>query len=310
MLSHGFSVFQRKDNVSESSSSMLENDTCRRSGTARGQMASIELYNIAEGAECHSPAIIVHGKISSSGNSVQVHHPQLPPLSFPVHNHGFKATIGLTPGENVLWFISSDNVSKKVVVRYVPMLQNPPIHLCLLVAKDSPLRFDSPKSQIQREGGNGLDLAVRKLRTGARIMQAFTNEQMARQGFGQRTFNFVEEFAEDTLFNDGKSRNTVKIHIIRANKTVAELRDPNVAQQNPQASNAGGLFSIAMEALEQHGAPFNDSSKTVQAAVIFLDTHWDRKLNFITAHAALGGGTNKIKLAIFGSHGLYSWPTS
>lgn len=272
-------------------------------------MGVIEFYNVTSGSEVHSPALLVHGKVSSGATSIRVHHPQLPALTFPVNNHGFKAMVGLTPGDNEFWFTSSDNVSESLSVKYVPLLQNPPVYLCLLVAKDSPCLFDSPKTQIQKEGGHGLDLAIKKLRTGARMMQAFTNEQMLRNGFGQRVFQFVEEYGQDTLFEDGINRNTVKIHILKSEKTLKELRSPDWAQQNPKASDSGRLFGVAMEALEAYGGPFRNASEPVQAAVMFLDTHWDKKLNLILTHAALGGGTDKIKLAIFGSHGLYSWPT-
>ncbi|CDO95511.1 unnamed protein product [Kluyveromyces dobzhanskii CBS 2104] len=273
------------------------------------KLSQIQFYNIKNGDEVHTPALIIHGTVDSDASSIQVHHPQVPLLTFPVNNHGFKSIVHLTPGENVLWFTANDNSRAQLTIQYVPLLQNPPIHLCLLVGKDSPLKYDAPASQIRKEGGNGLDLAVKKLRTAARIMQAFTNEQMVRNGLGQRTFQFVEEYTKDTLLGDDQWRNTVKIHILRSEKTTAQLRDANIAQQNKDAKDAGGLFGIAMQELERYGAPFNDSSTTSQAAVMFLDSHWDRKLNLITAHAALGGGTNKIKLAIFGSHGLYSWPT-
>lgn len=239
---------------------------------------------------------------------MQVSHPQLAPVTYPINEGFFKATIMLTPGENILTFVTDTNVSKTVTCSYTPLLQNPPVHMCLLIAKDSPLAYDCPKIQRDREGGNGLDLAIKKLKMGAHLMQAFTNEQMLRAGFGNRTFRFEEEFGPDYTFKQQtEMRNSVKIHIIRCNKTTSELRNHDLAQQNPKASNAGGLFGIAMETLKGYGGPFAAENKPVQAAVMFLDTHWDG--NFITAHAALGGGDDRIKLAIFGSHGLYSWPT-
>lgn len=272
--------------------------------------SEIELFNLQDNAHVVSPCLIIHGKCLKSVNArmMQVSHPQLPPVTYPINEQFFKATIILTPGENVLTFVTDTNVKKTVTCFYTPMLQNPPVHLCLLLAKDSPLQYDCPKVQKEREGGNGLELAIQKMKIGARLMQAFTNEQMLRNGFGDRTFRFEEEFGDDPTFRQsvGK-RNSVKIHLIRSDKTTKELRDHNLAQQNPKASDAGGLFGIAMDALRKYGGPFNDSERPAQAAVMFLDTHWDGE--FITAHAALGGGDDRIKLAIFGSHGLFSWPT-
>lgn len=268
----------------------------------------IELFNLNDNDQFVSPCLTVHGRCNGGGaRKIQVLHQQLPPVTYPIHADGFKATIILVPGENRLSFVTDTKVSRTVRCQYVPMLQDPPVHLCLLVARDSPLQFDSPRSQREKEGGNGLDLAVKKLRVGARLMQAYTNEQMMRAGFGNRTFRFFEEFAWDTTFQQKQEmRDTVKIHLLRSDKSTKEIRDYNLAQQNPDASDAGGLFGIAMDALKKYGAPFTGAAEPVLAAVMFLDTHWDGKL--ITGHAALGGGTDEIKLAIFGSHGLFAWP--
>ncbi|SCV05422.1 LANO_0H07140g1_1 [Lachancea nothofagi CBS 11611] len=273
-------------------------------------MGELVLYNITDGGETYTACCIVHGKVSKPGTSVvEVHSMQMPSLKFPVNDSVFKCVIMLSPGENRLTFITDQNERKTITYHYVPLIQNEPIHLCLLVARDSPLVFDSPRSQQEKEGGHDLELACRKLRLGGRLMQAFTNEQMLRNGFGQRTFQFVEERALDSTFKEPEMRNRVKIHILRSEKSVQELRDPNLAQQNPKATDAGGLYGIAMDALRKYGGPFDSTVEhPVQAAVMFLDTHWDPKLNLITAHAALGGGDDRIKLAIFGSHGLYSWP--
>lgn len=272
---------------------------------------SIELFNLQENEKLVSPCITIHGSCSKSAanaQNIQVQHPQLPTLNFPINAKFFKATIILTPGENKLTFVTDTNAVKTVTCFYTPQTQNKPVHLCLLVAKDSPLRFDSPASQIKREGGNGIDLAIKKLRIGARLMQAFTDEQMLRNGLGRRTIPFLEEYTKDTEFrNCNEMRNNVKVHVITVDKTTKEIRDHDVAQQNSKGKNTGALFGWAMDTLKNYGGPFAPEHKPAQAACIFLDSHWDGKL--ITGHAALGGGDDRIKLAIFGSHGIYSWPT-
>lgn len=269
----------------------------------------IDLFNLRENEQIVSPCLIVHGKCNkqNGAKTVQVQHPQLPPITYPIHNQFFKATVILTPGENKLTFVTDTNTARTIVCYYTPLTQNPPVHLCLILAKDSPLQFDSPREQKDREGGNGLELAIKKLRLGARLMQAYTNEQMLRNSMGNRTFPFVEEFTWDTLFERPAMRNTIKIHVVRSEKTVKEIQDPDIAQQNSKGKNTGALFGIAMDALKSYGGPFTNNEKPVQAACMFLDTHWDGKL--IRGHAALGGGDDSIKLAVFGSHGLYSWPT-
>ncbi|KAG7840965.1 hypothetical protein KL942_001953 [Ogataea angusta] len=189
----------------------------------------------------------------------------------------------------------------------------PKIHLCVLVGKDSPQLFDCP--QAKRYEGNNLDAAVRKLRMGGRLMQAFTQDDMYLEKFGSRSFRFVEEKTRSTIsyFEEVKGvvRNEIKIHVIRSDRTVGELRSADYAQQNPKAKKAGELFGIAMDALTKYGGPFAESATSgvpAMAAVMILDAHWDRTQNLILGHAALGGGNDRIKLAIFGSHGLHSWP--
>lgn len=291
---------------------------------------SLTIFNVKHGETVHTPLFIVHGQcadgVQSGIVSVQSKTNSYPPLFYEVNGGFFKAPVHLNRGSNELIFMHSqgrvvngypqysDQNTRgggvAMTINYDP-LPNKPVHLCLLVAKDSPGYFDTT-SEKGREEGNGIDLAVKKLRVGARLMQAFTNEQMLRAGFGQRTFNFAEEEANDTLFEQEQgrvSRPTVKIHVIRSKKTLAELRDPNLAQQNSKGTNTGGLFGIAMDELKHYG-PLANEQRPFQAAVMFLDTHWDTKLRLILTHAALGGGDGELKLAIFGSHGLYSWPSS
>ncbi|CCH43668.1 putative zinc metalloproteinase [Wickerhamomyces ciferrii] len=292
---------------------------------------SIKIYNVQHNGTVHTPLLIVHGESKVSGSGVLTVSHQgnaFPPLHYEVNQGFFKAIVHLEPGENPLTFTHSqgqvvggfpqyDQTNKNkpysvgFTINYVPLLQNRPVHLCVLLAKDSPATFDSTPQKKSQEG-NGLDIAIKKLRVGARLMQAFTNEQMLRAGFGNRTFNFAEEYTKDTQFlqeqDNQRFRSTIKIHVIRSKKTLKELRDPNLAQQNSKGNNTGGLFGIAMDELRNYGGPFTDSNKPVQAAVMYLDATYDQKLNMILTHAALGGGDDRIRLAIFGSHGLYSWP--
>jgi hypothetical protein len=47
-------------------------------------------------------------------------------------------------------------------------------------------------------------------------------------------------------------RNEAKIHVIRQDKTVAEIRDLDRAQQHSEAKNNGDLFAIAGDAVKNH----------------------------------------------------------
>lgn len=101
-------------------------------------------------------------------------------------------------------------------------------------------------------------------------------------------------------------RNEAKIHIVRLNETVKELQDLDIAQQYEPAKKKGRLFKIASEAVRTYFSPRSGQREYVSC--MFLDTKWDKKVGTIRGHAALGGGDDYIKLAIFGSHCLQSYP--
>ncbi|RAL61929.1 hypothetical protein DID88_002418 [Monilinia fructigena] len=245
-----------------------------------------------------------------------------PPTYWPVSESHFKALIYLTPGPNRLRFdftspkLANSNSpnpihSSFLTLHMLPTLTNPPLQLVILLGKDSPGTFDAVPSRIEREG-NGLDIAIRKFRMAAYLWQAFTAEQMYRNRLGRRAFRFEEEWITGTSnYRDrelGTMRSEAKIHVIRSSKTVAELRDLNVAQQNQNATRQGDLFSFASEDVKNHFKPQPGQKQYV--TVLLLDAHWDKRHNMITGHAALGGGGGELQLAIFGSQALQSYPST
>ncbi|KAL8732153.1 MAG: hypothetical protein Q9166_002900 [cf. Caloplaca sp. 2 TL-2023] len=249
------------------------------------------------------------------------HQDNFPPTMWPVSDSHFKALVHLSPGPNRLRF---DFSSPKLVahnssvpahsswmnINFLPATTSPPVQLVILLGKDSPGTFDAVPERVSREG-NDLDTALRKFRMAAYLWQAFTGEQMYRNGFGRRCFRFEEEWQSGTLtFRDRESaqmRSEAKIHVVRSEKTVRELRDLDIAQQYQKATRKGDLFNIAMEAIKGHFKPTQGQKQYV--SVLLLDAHWDTKSMAVTGHAALGGGSNEIQLAIFGSQALQSYPS-
>lgn len=193
----------------------------------------------------------------------------------------------------------------------VPSMTAPPLQLVILLAKDSPGTFDAVPARMEREGNN-LEVAIRKFRMAAYLWQAFTAEQMHRNKLGRRAFRFDEEWMTGTShLRDLESRtmrSEAKVHVVRCSKTVAELRDLNLAQQHPDAKKKGDLFTIATEAVRDYFKPLPGQKQYVSCLI--LDTHWDKKAKVIRGHAALGGGGGDIQIGIFGSHALQSYPSS
>jgi len=80
----------------------------------------------------------------------------------------FKAMVMLVPGYNNFTFEFHDPVtqnfySTELHMYYLPLLQNPPLHLAILVASDSEEVFDVPRYKDEYSV-NGLDKAIEKLR--------------------------------------------------------------------------------------------------------------------------------------------------
>ena len=196
-------------------------------------------------------------------------------------------------------------------INFLPLVNSPPLQLVILLGRDSPGTFDAVPERIQKEG-NGLDTAIRKFRMAAYLWQAFTGEQMYRNGFGRRCFRFEEEWQTGSLtYRDkeiGQMRNEAKVHVVRSHKTVKELRDLDVAQQYDKASRKGELFTIAKDAVQDHFRPMPGQKQYI--SVLLLDAHWNPTAKIITGHAALGGGAGEIQLGIFGSQALQSYPAS
>ncbi|OGM42363.1 hypothetical protein ABOM_007861 [Aspergillus bombycis] len=308
------------------------------STTRRIKPISIEerpfrIINLNDGDLVHQTCVAVHGEcqdfdyaadtncvsVSSSNmlNQTQtVNH-------WPLHQGQWKALVMLTPGTNTLVFklhhAGGISASLQITVTYIPLLQLPPLHLAVLVAKDSPLLIDCPPGKY---GGistahSAIDAAIAKLRMSAYMWQALTAEDFRQKGLGRRSFRLEEEWSANTTMQTGHqvtpgtSRHmgaVPKVHIIRSDKTVAELRDANVAQQNPRGRDRDALHRYFEAALAKSGPPFESSCRPVVAGLL-LDAHYSTEQSMILGHAALGcHKPNGISLGIFGSHLTYSWP--
>lgn len=253
---------------------------------------------------------------------VSHHHDSFPSISWPVTASHFKALIHLVPGPNRLRceFLSPNlstgsihpsTHSTWICINYLPLVNAPPLHLVMLLGKDSDGTFDAVPEKVKREG-NGLGIAIRKYRMAAYLWQAFTGEQMFRNNFGRRCFRFEEEWQSGTLSRrdaaNGQMRNEAKVHVVRTDKTVAELRDLDIAQQYGPATKKDELFKIAKEAVRKHFQLRPDQKQYV--SVMLLDSHWDKDSQTLRGHAALGSSGDNLKMAIFGSHCLQSYPSS
>ncbi|KAL4978265.1 putative peptidase family-domain-containing protein [Aspergillus desertorum] len=294
------------------------------------------LTNITDGEVVHQTCLSLHGEcqVFDYGHetnyvSILVSHmltnasgnTNVPAQHWPLHKGHWKALAMLSPGQNTLTLslhhASGIHDTMTITVTYIPLLQLPPLHLAVLVASDSPLLIDCPPAKYGAisTAHSTLDAAIAKLRMAAYMWQAFTAEDFRQKGLGRRSFRLDEEWGCDTTSIHGSReadgcvmRNIAKVHIIRTDKTVAQIRDAQVAQQNPRGRDRDALHRYFETALSASGPPFTASCRPVVAGMI-LDSHYSAEQSLILGHAALGcHKPDGISLGIFGSHLAYSWP--
>ncbi|SPO01348.1 related to jacalin-like lectin domain-containing protein [Cephalotrichum gorgonifer] len=290
-----------------------------------------KVTNVHENAWVYQKAMLVNGTIGDPSQqaidgtlTVSRLDDGFPPITWPVCSSHFKALIYLQPGPNRIRFeFSNPKLSRQssaaphasyLTLHMLPPTNTPPLQLAILVAKDSPETFDAMPARAEREG-NDLDLAIRKFRMAAYLWQAFTAEQMWRNKLGRRTFRFEEEWAlGSSNYRDaelGTLRSEARVHVIRTDKTVEELRQLERAAHQCGDSAAGEsdpLFDIAAEAAQNYFRPLPGQKQYV--SVIVLDSHWDPEAKTVRAHTARGGSRGDLQLAMFGSHCLQSYPAS
>jgi hypothetical protein len=243
------------------------------------------------------------------------------PLNWDVVASRWKALVILQPGPNRIRLeyvprnrsnSSTSAYKSEFFVSYMPETATPPLELAIIVGKDSPCTYDATPEEIQREG-NSLDIAIRKFRMSAYLWQAFTAEQMVQRGFGRRCFRFDDQWQPGTLsirdVRSGEMRTEAKVHVVRSNKTVQELRDLNVAQQYGPATQKNDLMYWAADDLKRY---FNTPNQKRYVAALLLDAHWDNQSKVIRGHTGLSnvGADSSLALGVFGSHCLHSYPGS
>ncbi|MCJ1308725.1 hypothetical protein MMC25_002379 [Agyrium rufum] len=237
--------------------------------------------------------------------------------TWPVRDNTFRCLILLSPGLNTIDLVHPSGPPLQISLTYIPLQQIPPLHLAILIAKDSPLLIDCPPHHgagIASAHGD-LNAAVAKFRMTALMMQALLAEDMRAEGLGRRSFRLEEEWVRDTLTRDAlrseSLASTVKVHIVRTEATVAEIRSHELDSKDSDESQIDKeekLYGIFLKALENYGGPFVPKTNPLVAGLV-LDTHYSTE-----KHEVLGDSSDvwhdqsNIKLAMIGSQLTYAWP--
>ncbi|KAI0409366.1 metallopeptidase [Xylaria palmicola] len=283
-----------------------------------------QVTNIRDRSTVYQKVLLVTGIIGEDPHphidgAVFIYRPDraFPPSDWPVQGARFKALVYLFPGPNTICFeyqkpgSTATHRSNLTLYMFDPKIA-PPLQLAILVAKDSPSTFDRVYPRDQDEV-KSLDMATAKFRTAAYLWQSFTAEQMEKNGLGRRTFRFDEEWTDGTShprdFREHTMRSEARVHIIRIDKTVAEIRDLEDAKHTSDASTTSELVDVATAAVRDYFRMLPGQKQYV--AALMLDSHWDPKENIFQSHTTCSGVSDDgLHLAMFGSRCLKYHPST
>ncbi|KAF2274335.1 uncharacterized protein EI97DRAFT_126430 [Westerdykella ornata] len=221
----------------------------------------------------------------------------------------------LSPGANQLMIFHLRNGKSKAglinLLHYIPLLQNPPLHLAIMVASDSPLAMYCPSHKQGDAYGTHDDLAaaIAKFRMTAYMWQAMTAEDMRLKGLGRRTFRLDEEWAADTvsrefcnapmqpLHREGIMRTTAKIHVVRSSATVNQIR----------RDNGSVPWRCFVDALKEAKGPFQSSTRPVVAGIM-LDWPYRDQSTVRDGGASGRHDANGVSFGLSGGDLTFSWP--
>lgn len=249
-----------------------------------------------------------------------------PPQTWPVAEGQVKIIAILSPGINVLHIHPDSDATHvtKLTLGYTPLLRQPPLHLAILVADDSDLTIDYQPSRSHPHFNfkGSVDTAINRFRMTVYMWQAMIAEDMRMKGLGRRSFRLDEDWGIDTtsatflnavhhadIWDAGAARLTAKVHVIRSEHTMKEIRNPKIAHDNPLGKNKKRLHDWFAEALQVSGiGVFTNSARPIVAGMI-IDSHWEQEDLFVHGHTAMGShNALGLSLCVMGSHLVHSWP--
>lgn len=235
--------------------------------------AGLTVDNLEPGLVLRNPVAVIRG--SAPGQAVRYRNANSPDPDArgeaPTAEGRYVALVPLSPGTNRIR-LESAGASRTVEIAYRPANTPYKVRVVYVTGQEGDTRFETPNPQDQ-DYRSRLDVA-------ARLMQAFTAEQMRARGYGPKTF------AVD-LDRNGR----VKVETLAYPLPADELRK----------KDGGELWGLFYGWLDKR-FPFSRN----KCLVIMGFTAYDRKERKALAHTALGGGGE----ALFGGATIHSWPRS
>lgn len=147
---------------------------------------------------------------------------------------------------------------------------------------------------------------------------------MFRYGFSFRSINLYEvpedsckrekskagsQSADDATLDLG---HLPEIPLLVSDRSLAEWRDPDNAQQKQGAKNPGAPYDFSLEAVKKHQDLLKLKGGDA-VAVLILDAHWEPEIKLLVAHGAVGNFNSLANgddpnIGVMGSHWIWAAP--
>lgn len=258
-------------------SALLLGSTMMGTPRAGADEAALQLTNYQDGTTIRYPVPVLRGSLTDKSitSIIIVNQSSQRPtreLSAPVHQGRFIALTELVPGANKL-MLRAGKEEHSLTLHFQPQTNPRVVRVIYMTDNSGATAYQSPLDTDPQD-------YVAKLDTAMKLLQSFTAERMNDLGFGRQTFNLELE-------KDGR----VAVHTLRGERPASFYYALNDQEWWRHVDQWLGRTA---------------SHPHAKNVVLAAYTRFDPKTGKVQGHTALGGGS----LALFGSAGLFSWPSS
>jgi len=236
----------------------------------------VRVTNLDDGAVLRYPLALLRGRLDdTAADIVCVNQSSGRPsrtIKGVADRGRFVVLAELLPGDNRL-LLRAGAQELPFVLTYKPQTNPYFVRVVWMTDAGGGTAYESPLENDPQDYENKLD-------TGLKLMQCFTAERMNDLGFGRVTFNLE--------FDD---RGRVRVHTVKG-----DLPAESYYRMDEQA------WYRHVDELVRRRFPGDRTKNLVLAAY----TRFDPQTGKVRGHTALGGG----QLALFGSGGLFAWPST
>ncbi|KAK3874151.1 hypothetical protein Pcinc_020882 [Petrolisthes cinctipes] len=226
------------------------------------------------GAQQEATCAAIHNQSDNSRNGAL----------WKIYQGGFNALIPLIEGKNELRIICGTEEAT-IQVTFKP-INNPRFIRLVYITCMNEEKFQGPKDMERSP-----NTAVRKIQTGALVLQTFTAETLAAEGLGRRTFRYELDTEGNPI-----------VHVIQLPVTIREAH--KLTEERLWETSALHILSSHLADKNCKYIAFFGGTRFSNPDKLHLRSEQEVMAN-TKGHVSLGGGG----LALVGTGALYSWAT-